>query len=66
MRTNLQEGFLAIKMKVGRDKLKEDIERVEAIRELIGPHITLMVDANMRWTVDTAIRASRALQPYDL
>jgi L-alanine-DL-glutamate epimerase-like enolase superfamily enzyme len=65
-RENLNRGFLTIKMKVGRDDLKEDIGRVKAMREFIGPDITLMVDANMRWSVDTAIRAARALQPYDI
>jgi L-alanine-DL-glutamate epimerase-like enolase superfamily enzyme len=29
----------------------------------IGSNITLMVDANMRWRVDQAIRAARALAP---
>ncbi len=65
-RENLKKGFLAIKMKVGREKLTEDIARVEAMRSFLGPDITLMVDANMRWRVDTAIRAARALQPYDI
>jgi len=63
---NLARGFLAIKMKVGRDNLKEDISRVASIRDFVGPDIVLMVDANMRWSVDTAIRAARALQPYDV
>ena len=63
---NLKKGFLAIKMKLGRDDLKEDIARVEAMRAHIGPDITLMVDANMRWSIDTAIRAARAMQPYDI
>ena len=60
----LGQGFRAIKMKVGRNQLSEDVARVEAIRNLIGPDITLMVDANMRWTVEEAIRASRALADY--
>jgi len=65
-RENLDRGFLAIKMKAGREDLKEDIARVAAMRGFIGPKITLMVDANMRWTVDTAIRAARAFEPYDV
>ena len=64
--TNLAKGFRAIKMKVGRDKLSEDIERVRAMREHLGDGFPLMVDANMRWTADEAIRAARAFQPYDL
>ena len=65
-RENLARGFLAIKMKVGRENLKEDIARVEAMRAFLGPEIILMVDANMRWGVDKAIRAARAFQPYDI
>jgi len=53
-------------MKVGREKLSEDISRVKAIRELIGPDIALMVDVNMQWSVDVAIRAARALQDYNI
>ncbi len=62
----LGEGFRAIKTKVGRERLSEDVERVAAVRETIGPDITLMVDANMRWRVDQAIRGARALAPYNL
>ena len=63
---NLTRGFQAIKMKVGRDRLADDVERVAAMRELLGPDIPLMVDANMRWTVEQAIRAARAFQTYDV
>lgn len=63
---NLRSGFRAIKMKVGHDRLRDDIERVAAVRECIGPDIPLMVDANMRWTVAQAIRASHALVEYDV
>lgn len=63
---NLAKGFRAIKMKVGRPNLHEDIERVKAMREHLGKGFTFMVDANMKWSVDGAIRAARALQPFDL
>lgn len=62
----LAQGYGAIKMKVGRPRLSEDIARVEAIRELIGPDVPLMVDANMGWTAEQAIRASRALAEFDI
>ena len=58
---NLARGFRAIKMKVGRPSLSDDVERVRAMRRHLGPDFTLMVDANMRWSVDEAIRAARAL-----
>ncbi|WP_166853025.1 mandelate racemase/muconate lactonizing enzyme family protein [Isoptericola sp. BMS4] len=62
----IAEGFRAIKMKVGRPDLRDDVARVAAMREHLGDGFPLMVDANMRWTVDGAIRAARALSPFDL
>lgn len=62
----LAGGFRAVKMKVGRPRLRDDVERVRAMRELLGPDVPLMVDANMRWTADEAIRAARALGPHDV
>jgi L-alanine-DL-glutamate epimerase-like enolase superfamily enzyme len=58
---NLGKGFRAIKMKVGRANLFEDVERVKAMREHLGAGFPLMADANMKWSVDGAIRAARAL-----
>ena len=63
---NLARGFRAIKMKVGRAALREDVERVRAMRAHLGPDVPLMADANMRWSVDEAIRAARALRDQDL
>src|SRR3569623_634195 len=63
---NLERGFRAIKMKVGRERLAEDVERVAAMRRHLGDGFPLMVDANMKWSADQAIRAARAFQPHDL
>jgi L-alanine-DL-glutamate epimerase-like enolase superfamily enzyme len=65
-RDNIEKGFRAIKMKVGRTHLREDVERVRAMRDLIGPDMPLMVDANMRWTVETAIRAAQQFREFDV
>jgi L-alanine-DL-glutamate epimerase-like enolase superfamily enzyme len=62
---NLARGFRAIKMKVGRPSLSEDVVRVRAMRQHLGAEFPLMVDANMRWSVDEAIRAARALADLD-
>src|SRR5205807_1669444 len=63
---NLAKGFRAIKMKVGRPDLASDVARVQAMRKHLGNGFPLMADANMKWTVEEAIRAASALQPYDL
>lgn len=63
---NLGKGFRAIKMKVGRPDLASDVARVGAMRDHLGQGFPLMADANMKWTVEEAIRAARALQRFDL
>ncbi len=62
----LAQGFHAIKMKVGRARLSEDIARVAAMRARLGPDFPLMADANMGWRVDQAIRAARTLAEHNL
>ena len=65
-RENIESGFRAIKIKVGRENLREDVERVAAVRDFVGPDMPLMVDANMRWSVERAIKAARAFRPFDV
>jgi len=65
-RGNLQKGFRAIKIKVGRAKLSEDVARLRAARDCIGPDMPLMVDANMRYSVEQAIRAARSFRDFDV
>ena len=62
----LDRGFNAVKIKIGQPTLDDDIARVAAVRELIGPDVTLMVDANYAMSVDHAIAAARAFAPYDI
>jgi L-alanine-DL-glutamate epimerase-like enolase superfamily enzyme len=63
---NLRKGFRAIKMKVGRPDIASDVARVRAMRGHLGEGFPLMADANMKWPVEEAIRAARALRPFDL
>ncbi len=62
----LDSGFCAVKIKLGQERLEEDIERVAAVRNLIGPDIVFMVDANMKWSIATAIKAAKLLKQYDI
>ena len=66
IRGYLAEGFDGVKIKIGQPTLAEDVERVAAVRELVGPDRTFMVDANYSYGVDQAIEASRAFDPYDI
>lgn len=62
----LESGFNAVKIKIGKENLTEDIERIKAVRELIGPDIIFMVDANYSMSVDKAIKAAELFKPYDI
>jgi len=59
-------GLGAVKIKVGRPDLAEDVDRVAAVREVLGPERALMVDANQRWDLGRAVAAAEALRPFDL
>jgi L-alanine-DL-glutamate epimerase-like enolase superfamily enzyme len=55
-------GFTAVKIKVGRLPLDQEIKRARAAREAIGPNVILMMDANNAWPdAAAAIPAIEAL-----
>lgn len=62
----LQRGFNGVKIKVGRPQLADDIARVKAVRELLGPQISFMVDANYSMSVAGAIVAAQAFAEHDI
>lgn len=66
LRRTLEQGFRAIKIKLGFADPKRDVEVVRAVRELIGPDIALMVDFNQSLAPVEAIRRIRALECFDL
>lgn len=66
MKTYLERGFHAVKIKIGREKLEEDLARIKAVREFIGPDVTFMVDANYSMTIEKAIRAIEGFRQYDI
>ena len=66
MRTYVDRGHDAVKMKVGRKSLEEELERVRTAREAVGPDRALLLDANGTWrTKQEAVRACRAFGEYD-
>lgn len=59
-------GFEGVKIKVAGAPLMEDMARVAAVREAIGPDRRLMADALFTLTLTDALRLCRALEPHDL
>ncbi len=61
-----EQGFGGAKVKIGRPHVSEDVARLEAVRNAVGPTFEIMTDANQRFTVDEAIRRARCLTPIDI
>jgi L-alanine-DL-glutamate epimerase-like enolase superfamily enzyme len=59
-------GVNAVKIKVGRDDLNDDLDRIKAVREHIGPNSKFMVDANYGMDVDKAVRAIEGFRDQDI
>ncbi|NND06142.1 MAG: mandelate racemase/muconate lactonizing enzyme family protein [Saprospiraceae bacterium] len=62
----LDQGFNAVKIKIGQPDPAEDLRRISAVRALIGPERTFMVDANYALTVEKAINLARSFSPHDI
>ncbi|MCL2001572.1 MAG: mandelate racemase/muconate lactonizing enzyme family protein [Planctomycetes bacterium] len=68
-RMMVSRGYDAIKLKVGVEggnNPKEDLRRIRAVREAIGPEVKLMLDANNVWTSGTAVRFANQVKEYDI
>lgn len=62
----LDQGFEAMKIRVGSAKQSDDVERVKAVRDAVGDDIDLMVDINQALDAKTAIQLGRKLAPFEL
>lgn len=62
------DGCRTAKVKVAErgQALHDDVSRVAAVRDVMGPDAHVRVDANGGWSVDDAASAIAALAPYGL
>ena len=63
---SIERGIGGIKLKVGQPDRALDIKRVEAVRQHLGEHVPLMVDANQQWDRPTAQRMCRIFEQFNL
>jgi len=66
MEENVELGAKAIKMKVGGVPIAEDVLRVKAVREAVGPDVKVMVDANCAYRAYQAIQFAKRIEEYDV
>ena len=62
----LDAGMNAVKIKVGQPTEAEDVERIAAVRNLIGPDRAFMIDANYSMTESQAISLAKAIKKHDI
>jgi L-alanine-DL-glutamate epimerase-like enolase superfamily enzyme len=65
----VERGWTAMKTQLalpGGTEPETEVERIRAIREIIGPEVRLMCDINQRWTVPEAVQIGQRLEPFHL
>ena len=61
MQMLVEQGHRGFKAKAGGVSLAQDLERLQLVREVIGPENDLMIDVNRGWSLETALAALREL-----
>ena len=57
----LDEGFRAVKLRMGRPEARDDLQMLRAVKSEIGPQVTLMVDFNQALSVAEALKRGRMI-----
>ena len=60
------KGFSGTKIKIGRPHVAEDVARLSAVRDAVGPAFEIMTDANQGFNLSEAIRRARHYQELDI
>ena len=61
----VEQGFKVVKMKVGAESQRNDVERIAAVRKALGPDVGIAVDANNGYKAYEAIRFGRKIERYE-
>jgi hypothetical protein len=61
-----ERGFRGTKIKIGKPHISDDVRRLSAARDAVGPAWEIMTDANQGFSLNEAIRRARAYgkQPF--
>ncbi|MCY4289711.1 MAG: mandelate racemase/muconate lactonizing enzyme family protein [Aestuariivita sp.] len=59
-----ETGFRGLKIKIGKEHLSDDAERLDAVRSAVGEACEIMTDANQSFSLSEASRRARMLEDY--
>jgi L-alanine-DL-glutamate epimerase-like enolase superfamily enzyme len=66
MKRLIDQGWSAVKMKVGKPNPREDYDRVRSVRKAIGDKIDLMLDVNQTWDLNTAMVWGKRFEEFQI
>jgi L-alanine-DL-glutamate epimerase-like enolase superfamily enzyme len=66
MASYVEEGYRAVKMKIGGLPMRDDLERIREVRMAIGPEVELMVDANCAYTPKQAMAMAQRMEELEV
>jgi len=61
-----EAGFGGAKLKIGREHVSEDSQRLAAVRDAVGPAFEIMTDANQSFTLSEAMRRASMLEEHGI
>ncbi len=61
----LEAGYKAVKLRIG-DTVRNDIERMEAVRNAFGDELAILTDANTGYTISDVRRVMPAMDALDI
>ena len=56
------QGYRAVKLKVGRSDIDSEIDLVREVRRSLGPGMALRLDANRAWSLESAAEFGRGVR----
>ena len=59
-------GFKALKLRLGRDRIADDLATVQAVQEAVGPDVDLMVDFNQGLSLAEALKRCHRIDDLGL
>lgn len=65
-RQGVEEGFQAVKIKLGTQPAIVDLQRLKAVREAVGEEVQIRADANQAWAPVEAIKFLKAAAEFGL
>ncbi|HET6234470.1 MAG TPA: enolase C-terminal domain-like protein [Acetobacteraceae bacterium] len=62
----VSHGYRAVKLKCGALSLRDEVARIRAVRQAIGPDVLFMLDMNAPYDVAGCVKFASAVAPYDI